>query len=123
MDSHLSPEGFIYYEHVRRGVNLNAISHQLFRDFTHAIVRDGIRTVDMLKSTLKSLHEQHTQVFPDAYAGQSSNNNETDVIYNERPCRVCGKKRCFNFLRQTRAGDEGATLMVYCEDCKREFHA
>lgn len=121
MDNHLSGEGLVYYEHIRKGVKLNAISHQLLRDFTHAIVHEQITSLDALKSAFRQLHNEHTQVFP--VTQTPSPTDEGDVVYNDRACRACGEKKCFNFLRQTRAGDEGATLMVYCEGCKREFHA
>lgn len=121
MEERLEPDAYAYFQHIVRGNQLGKVSMQLLRDFTHTIVSGTLDTREQLKATFKELHAQHVVTYPPIAA--KSTETDPDVEYNERPCRSCGAKRCFNILRQTRAGDEGTTLMVYCEACKRESYA
>ena len=39
----------------------------------------------------------------------------------EFPCRTCGTKECYWWQEQTRSGDEGFTIFVWCSKCKKRY--
>lgn len=116
---------YIQCQKDKKGYNYNYDKQDLIYEIGFLIKQENVplkTTFDLLKKDkLFQNHSNFDEISKKMKEMDSFMDKPFEVEEGVNVCSKCSSKRTLSYGRQTRSGDEGMTVIVFCIDCKARY--